>query len=138
MDDLIDEYYTRSMDYANISNCPLDTPFYASKIPTEGVGRCIACVSSEPVFDVSQKKCIACPPDYDPNTTSHKCEPLPKNSNYTYGPNYVLAPLKLMPLPDPNLKSCPKDRPFFNGEVCVACELPSNYWQISEKTCKPC
>ena len=138
MDQLIDEYYERSMKYANISNCPLEAPYYASHFPTEGLGSCVACSNSEPVFDIEKKKCIACPFDFEINTTTHLCEPVPKNSNYTYGQNYVLAPLKLIPLPNPDLKSCPEDRPFFDGEVCVACELPSNYWQISEKICKSC
>ena len=43
MDDLIEEFYQRSMKYANITNCPLETPFYASQFATEGLGRCTAC-----------------------------------------------------------------------------------------------
>ena len=68
----------------------------------------------------------------------HECESIPKNSNFNAGTNYVLAPLKLMPLPNASLANCTKEKPFFNGTYCVACLMPDHYWNISAGACQQC
>ena len=55
IDDLIEQYYQRSIRYDNITNCPIDFPFFDGK-------QCIQCTNAQPAFDISQKKCVACPP----------------------------------------------------------------------------
>ena len=126
------------MKYANISNCPLENPFFASDDPRDGEGRCTVCPETRPYFDIKAKICVSCPKDYDIDKKTHTCQPLPQNSNYEVGENYVLAPLKLLPLPDKDLTYCENDKPFFDGRVCVSCPLPHKYWNISAKTCNTC
>ena len=54
IDDLIEQYYQRSIRYDNVTNCPIGTPFY------DGT-QCMQCKEPTPVFDISQKLCVACP-----------------------------------------------------------------------------
>ena len=57
INDLIDEYYQRSIKYDHVTNCPLDTPFYNGK-------KCIICPIESPVFDIFNRNCTACEGDY--------------------------------------------------------------------------
>lgn len=53
INDLIDEYYQRSVKYDHVTNCPLEKPFYNNK-------KCIACHSDTPVFNMFERKCTIC------------------------------------------------------------------------------
>ena len=48
IDDLIEEYYQRSVQYDNITNCPLDFPFFDGE-------QCIACTQPNAVFNMLTK-----------------------------------------------------------------------------------
>ena len=54
IDDLIEQYYQRSIRYDNVTNCPIETPFYDG-------AECMLCKEPTPVFDISLKRCVACP-----------------------------------------------------------------------------
>ena len=82
IDDLIEQYYQRSIRYDNITNCPIDFPFFDSK-------QCIQCPPAQPAFDISQKKCIACPVDYHIDNTQKKCVPDVHYTNWTSVSNFA-------------------------------------------------
>jgi hypothetical protein len=42
---VVDEYYQRSMRYDNVTNCPIDRPFFSGQA-------CITCSPPRPVFDL--------------------------------------------------------------------------------------
>ena len=71
IDDLIEQYYQRSIRYDNITNCPIETPFFDGN-------KCVNC--SGLVFDISQKKCTPCPPDSTIDNVQRVCVP---NKYYT-------------------------------------------------------
>lgn len=50
IDDLIEEYYQRSVQYDNITNCPLEFPYFNGE-------QCIACSEPKAVFNMFTKKC---------------------------------------------------------------------------------
>lgn len=56
IDDLIDQYFERSMRYDNITNCPNEFPFFNGK-------KCVICPEDHPVFNIEEKKCVNCPKD---------------------------------------------------------------------------
>jgi len=45
IDDLIDQYFQRSMKYDNITNCAFEKPFFDGK-------KCIICSKDNPVFNI--------------------------------------------------------------------------------------
>ena len=45
IDDLIDQYFERSMRYDNITNCPNEFPFFNGE-------KCIICPEDDPVFNI--------------------------------------------------------------------------------------
>ena len=91
IDDLIEQYYQRSIRYDNITNCPIDFPFFDGK-------QCIKCPSSTPAFDISQKKCLACPSDHKIDNNKKKCVQIPHFTNWTVLNNF--SPLN-GPFPTP-------------------------------------
>jgi len=56
IDDLIEEYYQRNIRYHNITNCPLDKPFFNGE-------ECILCLDPQPVFNILTRECTHCPED---------------------------------------------------------------------------
>lgn len=129
IDDLIEQYYQRSIRYDNITNCPIDFPFFDGK-------QCITCPQTAPAFDISQKKCVACPPDYRIDNDQKKCVPLLHYTNWTGLSNF--SPLNgPFPTPDPLATPCPKEAPYYNGTGCMQCNLPL-YFDIASQTCKKC
>lgn len=100
IDDLIEQYYQRSIRYDNITNCPIEFPFFDGK-------QCILCPNATPAFDISQKKCIACPPDSRIDNSQKKCVP---NTHYTNWTNLVNFSPKDGPFPIPaeGATPCPK------------------------------
>lgn len=93
MDQLISEFYDRSLKYANISNCPLERPFMPTIVPQNTQNSCIKCPESKPYFDVSTKQCSSCINEQSLDLATRKCGYPKRNSNYTYGPNYRVEPL---------------------------------------------
>lgn len=130
MDRVIDEFYQIYLSYNNISSCPINRPFILSSTPAATINSCVQCPPATPYFDISAKRCIACQSgqSIDPNTTN--CGYPLRNSNYTYGPNFNNSNSLYPPDPLPNRTSCPKEAPFFNGQICVPCAMPYNYWQV--------
>jgi len=53
LDDVIEEYYQRSITYDNITNCDISTPFFSQ-------GKCINCPSKLPIFDLYNGRCVRC------------------------------------------------------------------------------
>ena len=102
LDDVIEEYYQRSIQYHNVTNCPLDFPFYDGQ-------QCMNCSSpSLPLFNMQTKACDACPFDTSVDLDLRKCIPMPHNSDYTKSNNYNLDGATSLPTPDPKLTPCPR------------------------------
>jgi hypothetical protein len=53
LDDVIEEYYQRSITYDNITNCDIKTPFFSE-------GKCINCEPKLPIFDLYRGRCVRC------------------------------------------------------------------------------
>ena len=100
IDDLIEQYYQRSIRYDNITNCDIQKPYFNGK-------ECILCSGATPVFDISQKKCISCPNGTIINNDQKKCVPIQYYTNFTGLNNFspVDGPF---PTPDPNAVPCAK------------------------------
>lgn len=127
IDDLIEEYYQRSLQYHNVTNCPEQFPFFDGKA-------CIACEENYPVFNMKTKQCDRCPYDTAVNTDLRTCQQIPHFSDYTTLENYL--PDSPIPPVEPGMTPCPSRKPYFNG-TCVACKLPS-YWSVKDNVCKSC
>lgn len=93
MDQLIDQFYRRSLDNNNITNCPLDRPFLKTYSTFNSDTLCIKCPSETPYFDMSAKNCVACPAGKQMNVTLRNCAIVPKNSLYTNTGRYRIQPL---------------------------------------------
>lgn len=59
-------YFSRSAS-RNVTNCPLETPFFNGK-------ECINCVGNFPFWDMAKEKCSACAPDFKYNQAARDCE----------------------------------------------------------------
>lgn len=53
IDNLIDQYYLRSRNYENVTNCPIEYPFFNGQ-------ECIICEEPNLIFNYSSKKCVNC------------------------------------------------------------------------------
>lgn len=91
IDDLIEEYYQRNIRYHNITNCPLDKPFFDGE-------KCMICTDPEPVFNILTKECTHCPEDQDPDSNLRKCVLQPHYTKFATLDNWAQegAP---MPIP---------------------------------------
>lgn len=129
IDDLIEQYYQRSIRYDNITNCPIDFPFFDGK-------QCIQCNPPTPVFDISQKKCFACPPETHIDNAQKKCVPDKHYTNFSTVSNW--APESgPFPTPDPDATPCPSTAPYYNGTFCIQCPMPK-YFDIPSQSCQYC
>jgi hypothetical protein len=81
IDDLIEQYYQRSIRYDNITNCPLEYPFFDGS-------SCIQCYSPNPIFDISQRICAACPAGSQVDNAQKKCTPATYYTNWTNVSNF--------------------------------------------------
>lgn len=129
IDDLIEEYYQRSVQYDNITNCPLEFPFFDGD-------QCIACAQAKSVFNMFTKKCEFCPTDTQINTGLRVCEQIPHYSDYTKANNYNLDGASGLPPPDSKLTPCPEKTPYWNG-TCINCR-GGKWWSVKDNTCKSC
>jgi hypothetical protein len=57
LDDVVDEYFKRSIKYENITNCPVDFPFFNGT-------HCIDCPHQKPLFNLYTMKCVQCETGY--------------------------------------------------------------------------
>lgn len=129
IDDLIEEYYQRSVQYDNITNCPLEFPFFDGK-------QCISCDVEDSVFNMMTKKCEYCPTDTAINVALRVCQQIPHYSDYSKTNNYNLDGAGGLPNPDPKLTPCPPSTPFWNG-TCVNCK-GGKWWSVKDSKCKSC
>ena len=73
MNDIVNQYVARSQQYDNITNCPLDTPFYNNI-------KCVQCSGSTPIFDMKDLRCTACPGNSSFNVDTRACVPVTPNN----------------------------------------------------------
>lgn len=73
IDDLIEQYYQRSIRYDNVTNCPNDNPYFDGKT-------CLTCPEDNPVFNIEQKICVSCPEDTHLDDKLRQCV---KNKHFT-------------------------------------------------------
>jgi hypothetical protein len=129
IDDLIEEYYQRSVRYDNITNCPLEFPYFDGQ-------QCIRCDQDGAVFNMFTKQCDFCPYDTAINTALRVCQQIPHYSDYAQTANYNLDGASSLPAPDPSLTPCPQRTPFWNG-TCVRCK-GGKWWSVKDNLCKSC
>jgi hypothetical protein len=129
IDDVIEEYYQRSILYNNVTNCPLEFPFFDGK-------DCINCTGSQNLFNMQTKQCGSCPLDTELNVALRTCNQVPHNSDFTKTKNYNLDGASSLPIPDPKLSPCPPEAPFYNGS-CINCNR-GLWWSVKENKCKSC
>lgn len=129
IDDLIEEYYQRSIQYDNITNCPLENPFFDGN-------SCINCHEPEPIFNILTRNCEACPFDTQLNTGLRICQQVPHYSDYSKATTYSLDGASSLPTPDPKLTPCPSKTPFWNGK-CLSCRS-GRWWSVKDNVCKSC
>lgn len=55
LDDLVDDYYDRSVHYENVTNCHISEPYYNGK-------SCISCPADLPLFNMYTQQCTKCDP----------------------------------------------------------------------------
>lgn len=113
----------------NAPTCPLLTPFYNNKA-------CIAC-SLPNYFDLNQLLCLTCPDTLAFDISTKSCSAVKKvnfNSNIPSSvQNYIGTP----PSSNNAISTCSSDSPFFNGNNCLSCMLPS-YFDFNTLQCKTC
>ena len=129
IDDLIEEYYQRSVQYDNITNCPLEFPFFNGN-------QCVQCKDNLPIFNMFKKTCDACPYDTQLNQGLRKCDQIQHYSDYTKSNNYNLYGASALPAPDSTLTPCPAKTPFWNGK-CINCQN-GKWWSVKDNACKSC
>lgn len=129
IDDLIEQYYQRSIRYDNITNCPVQFPFFDGK-------QCIQCPQATPIFDISQRTCYACPYDSRIDNGQKKCVPNTHYTNWTSLSNYYPS-TGPFPLPADDATPCNTSFPYYNGTACTSCSLPK-YFDIATQACRRC
>jgi hypothetical protein len=82
------------------------------------------------------KLCTRCNLDEELDTDKKTCRSKPHYTNFSSVDNWNLGGGQ-MPVIDPNLTPCQDYKPYFNGVVCISCDLP-HYWSISANLCKQC
>jgi hypothetical protein len=130
---VVDDYYERSLRYDNVTNCPIEKPFFNGKL-------CITCSEPRPVFDLMERKCVSCGEGYSPNNVTKKCDliPIPVYASNYNDTNYSLDGLSNLPArPADAVGDCPLKDPFFNGKKCISCIYPT-YWSIPNSKCLTC
>lgn len=65
-DDLVDIYNSRSVKYDNITNCPINTPFFDGQ-------KCITCPTGNPVFNIQTLQCGQCPHNEHVDNIHKRC-----------------------------------------------------------------
>ena len=71
------------MQNANVTNCPIATPFFDGK-------KCISCEGEYPIFNMETEKCDHCIYDTKLDSTKRSCEQIPHYTNYSIVDNYLL------------------------------------------------
>lgn len=130
---VVDEYYQRSLRYDNVTNCPVDRPFFNGQT-------CMTCNPPRSVFDLLERKCVSCGEGYEPNNITKKCDliPIPVYASNYNETNYSLDGLAdFPPRPADAVGDCPLSNPFFDGKKCIPCHYPT-YFSIPNSICKHC
>ena len=85
--------------------------------------KCVACPEGTPILSKDKLKCIACPEGTEYREEDKVCVSYTElcESNYVYNPENQEC-------------ECPADKPFDDGEQCVACYLPK-YWNHDTLQC---
>lgn len=83
------------------------------------------------------RQCASCPSGSSLNQSIHQCdtsngETVLKNSNPLFLNNSIGSVNKI-----DNLTTCPSTAPYFNGNDCISCQLPS-YFDFSNSVCLTC
>lgn len=89
---VVDEYYERSLRYDNVTNCPIDKPFFNGQA-------CIVCQEPRPVFNLFERRCVSCGDGFAPNNVTKMCDLIPIPIYYTNynDTNYSLEGLPSIP-----------------------------------------
>ena len=103
----------------DVLKCPPEQPFAVWEENT-----CIACSEPNPIFDLSQSKCIQCPSLFAFDPSTHACIPT------------ECAPGQIYNAEDGGC-SCPPESPYFDGEACITCYLPK-FWNTEKMACDVC
>lgn len=82
------------------------------------------------------KECTSCDNEEVLDQDNKVCKFKPHYTNFTKQKNWDLDGGNL-PAVDNKLTPCPDAKPYYNGVVCVSCELPQ-YWSVSANLCKTC
>ena len=131
MKDLKEEYAQRALIFHNITNCPIESPFYDAISET-----CIKCETPDPIFNMFAKECTHCQQDEELDVEKRICKSKPHYTNFSKVLNWKLDGGNL-PEIDKTLTPCPIEKPYFNGVICISCDLPL-YWSVSGNLCKKC
>lgn len=109
--------------------------------------RCIACGGATPYFNYCEKKCVACAENEEFDQTTQTCVNV-AGGYYTdfsnrylivgSGSNFTEVVTKIKSTITRRMKECPKNAPFFNGRVCIACEAPLEYFDLEGNHCVGC
>lgn len=65
-DDLVGIYNARSAKFDNITNCPINAPFFDGQ-------KCMICPPDNPVFNIQTSTCGQCPHNEHVDNTHKRC-----------------------------------------------------------------
>lgn len=122
INDLVSQYISNSQQYNNITNCPLETPFFNGYM-------CINCSYPYTLFNMETRQCYNCPTGTTYNTSSKYCvqsaAPTP-NVTHPSGANLLAGPYSPTIYDVP----CPTTQPFYNTQTqkCVQCPPDHPYF----------
>lgn len=128
VNDVVNKYIATSQQHSNITNCPMETPFFNGYV-------CINCTEPNNLFNMETRQCTSCPVGTTFNITSRYCvqsatpvipvTPVP-NATHPISSNLLAGPYN----PSPYDVPCPTTQPFFNTQTkqCVACASQYPYF----------
>ena len=143
---LVTKAYNLSTLQADVNKVPYPVKACPSSAPLFNGTACIVCTNT--IYDIFNKKCVACASGYYYNSTLHLCKPVPQyypnlnNSNWIVNNTTGLKKLfnmtnqrKLLP----GAKMCPASAPDFNihTNTCNKCAA-GLYWNYYNYTCMAC
>lgn len=131
-DDLVELYNSRSLKYDNISNCPMEFPFFDGS-------KCITCPPGNPIFNIETSKCGQCEHNEHVDNIHKRCvnsgtKSTLFNNNFEVG--RVVAPEGFTG--NPSLRTCPPEKPYYNGKECIDCPNKDDVFNVLSKTCGDC
>ena len=117
----------------SLENCPDDKPYFNN-------AECIECILPA-YFNFDTFKCEVCRETQKFSEVAKKCVEekfleTQYKSNLNDAKNYHGEAPEISK-DYVSIVECPKDNPFFNGEICLKCELP-NYFNFDKMKCQSC